>query len=161
MTPVVTIRLAGEPNGKGRPRISTRNGMVRAYTPEKTRNYSAALRMAAQVAMGGRSLFDGPVAVIISCSFGIPVSFSRRKQLDALSGVIYPTKKPDIDNIAKHLDALNGVVWTDDKNVVHASIFKHYAHTRNSKSKSEPYENHPPLAKRFEPVLRLALHVRA
>jgi Holliday junction resolvase RusA-like endonuclease len=39
---------------------------------------------------------------------------------------MYPTKKPDIDNIAKHFDALNGVVWTDDKNVVSCHIYKRY-----------------------------------
>jgi len=126
---VVTIRLAGEPNGKGRPRISTRNGMVRAYTPEKTRNYSAALRMAAEAAMGGRPLFDGPVTVIVSASFGIPPSFSKKKRLAALWGSLHPTKKPDIDNIAKHFDALNGVVWTDDKNVIRADILKTYGQT--------------------------------
>src|SRR5215204_4387635 len=81
---VVTIRLAGEPNGKGRPRISTRNNMVRAYTPEKSRNYSAALRMAAAAAMGDRPLFDGPVVVVVSASFAIPVSMSKGKRLSAL-----------------------------------------------------------------------------
>jgi Holliday junction resolvase RusA-like endonuclease len=127
LNPIVTIRLAGEPNGKGRPRISTRNGMVRAYTPEKTRNYSAALRMAAETAMGDRPLFDGPVVVTVSASFSIPASFGKKKRLDALGDFIFPTKKPDIDNIAKHFDALNGVVWTDDKNVVEATILKRYA----------------------------------
>jgi Holliday junction resolvase RusA-like endonuclease len=127
MTPIVTIRLAGEPNGKGRPRISTRNGMVRAYTPEKTRNYSAALRMAAETAMGDRPLFDGPVVVTVSASFSIPTSFGKKKRLDALGNSLFPTKKPDIDNIAKHFDALNGVVWTDDKNVIEARILKRYA----------------------------------
>jgi hypothetical protein len=93
MTPVVTIRLAGEPNGKGRPRISTRNGMVRAYTPEKTRNYSAALRMAAQVAMGGRSSLRRASCGDYLGSFGI-LSASGRKRLDALSGdFIYPDQK--------------------------------------------------------------------
>src|SRR3954464_15716153 len=107
----VTIRLAGEPNGKGRPRISTRNGMVRNYTPEKTRNYAAALRMAAEAAMTGRAPFDGPVAVMVSASFAVPASMSKKKRLDCLSGALHPTKKPDIDNIAKHFDSLNGVVW--------------------------------------------------
>jgi Holliday junction resolvase RusA-like endonuclease len=125
----VIIRLAGEPNGKGRPRISTRGGQVRAFTPEKTRNYSAALRMAAQEAMNGKPLFDGPVVVIVSASFSIPASISKSKRMYALAGHIYPTKKPDIDNIAKHFDALNGVVWNDDKQVVKAVIQKQYAAT--------------------------------
>jgi Holliday junction resolvase RusA-like endonuclease len=125
----VAFSLSGEPNGKGRPRISTRNGMVRAYTPEKTRNYSAALRMAAQTAMEGRKPFEGPVKVIVFAMFGVPASFSKKKReraLDDLNLTMYPTKKPDIDNIAKHFDALNGIVWTDDKNVVSCHIYKRY-----------------------------------
>jgi|SRR5215207_524249 len=124
---MITIRLPGEPNGKGRPRISTQHGQVRAYTPERTRNYSAALRTAAGVEMNGLSLLEGPVEVIVSAAFSIPASFSKIKRLKALVGDILPTKKPDIDNIAKHFDALNGVVWVDDKQVVKATIIKIYA----------------------------------
>jgi Holliday junction resolvase RusA-like endonuclease len=126
MAESVAFSLAGEPNGKGRPRISTRNGQVRAYTPEKTRHYSAALRMAAQAAMEGHDPFAGPVKVIVFAMFSIPASFSGKKRKQALFEELYPTKKPDIDNIAKHFDALNGVVWTDDKNVISCHIYKRY-----------------------------------
>jgi len=44
-----------------------------------------------------------------------------------LNGCIYPTKKPDADNIAKIvLDALNGVAYTDDTQVVNLSVQKRY-----------------------------------
>jgi Holliday junction resolvase RusA-like endonuclease len=123
----ITIRLAGEPRGKGRPRISTRNGFARAYTPEKTRNYEAALRMAGQDAMAGRPPLDGAISVVIVAALSIPDSMSKGKRLMALSGSLHPTKKPDADNIFKCLDALNGVVWTDDKNIVRADFMKVYA----------------------------------
>jgi Holliday junction resolvase RusA-like endonuclease len=123
----ITIRLDGEPKGKGRPRISTRNGFARAYTPEPTRNYEAALRMAAQASMAGYKLFEGPVAVIVVAALSIPATMSKGKRLMALSGALHPTKKPDADNIFKCLDALNGVVWTDDKNIVQADFRKIYS----------------------------------
>jgi hypothetical protein len=54
-----------------------------------------------------------------------------------LGDFIFPTKKPDIDNIAKHFDALNGVVWTDDKNVIEATILKRYAHSPATRDPGE------------------------
>lgn len=48
---MIEIVLLGAPRGKERPRL-TKAGHV--YTPEKTRNYEAALKYAAQQAMAGR-----------------------------------------------------------------------------------------------------------
>jgi Holliday junction resolvase RusA-like endonuclease len=45
-----------------------------------------------------------------------------------LSGKEKPTKKPDIDNIAKsHLDAMNGIVYKDDVQVIFISVKKIYS----------------------------------
>jgi Holliday junction resolvase RusA-like endonuclease len=127
MSAPITIRLAGEPRCKGRPRISTRNGFARAYTPEVTRNYEAALRMAGQSVMAGREPLDGALSVIVVAGLSIPATMSKGKRLMALAGALHPTKKPDADNIFKCLDALNGVVWTDDKNIVQADFRKIYS----------------------------------
>ena len=44
-----------------------------------------------------------------------------------LDNKIYPTVKPDTDNIAKSiLDALNGIAYKDDKQVVTLSVKKRY-----------------------------------
>lgn len=68
-----------------------------------------------------------PATVCIEAMFGIPKSFSKAKRADALSGRIYPTKKPDADNIAKIvLDALNGVAYTDDTQVINLLVQKRY-----------------------------------
>ena len=40
---------------------------------------------------------------------------------------MYPTKKPDTDNIAKVKDALNGIAFKDDSQVVKETIIKRYA----------------------------------
>ena len=40
---------------------------------------------------------------------------------------IKPTRKPDLDNIAKSiLDSLNGIAWQDDSQIVNIWISKHY-----------------------------------
>jgi Holliday junction resolvase RusA-like endonuclease len=132
MPNAISFSLAGEPNGKGRARFRRvkpkgKPEFVSTYTPEKTRNYSAALRIVAQDAMKGREPFYGPVKVLVCAMFGIPASFPKKRRQMAEEGRIYPTKKPDIDNIAKHFDALNTVVWTDDKNIVSCTVIKRYS----------------------------------
>lgn len=121
----VTITLAGPPRGKGRPRFARATG--RAYTDAATQNYEAALRIAAQEAMGDMPPFDGPLHVEVIADLPIPTSWSRRKRLDAVNGAVVPTVKPDVDNLLKCIDALNGVVWNDDKQIVVATVHKWYA----------------------------------
>jgi Holliday junction resolvase RusA-like endonuclease len=36
---LLRLTILGEPVGKGRPRVSTRNGVIRSYTPKKTRDW--------------------------------------------------------------------------------------------------------------------------
>lgn len=40
---------------------------------------------------------------------------------------MWPTSKPDPDNIMKGLDALNEVVFRDDKQIVDARVIKSYS----------------------------------
>lgn len=125
LTSSVVIELAGEPKGKGRPRFSRAGGF--AYTPQPTRNYEAALRFAGQLAMNGAAPIEGPLKVEILAAFSVPQSWSKKKQCKAHTGLVRPTGRPDLDNIAKMLDALNGVVWRDDAQIVIAVIAKRYS----------------------------------
>ena len=123
---MIEIILAGEPVGKGRPRFVKATG--RAYTPEKTARYEDKIGWAAQAVMAGRPLMDKMLKVEIVAYLSIPVSKPKKWQVDALSGVIRPTKKPDIDNYVKGaLDALNKVVWHDDGQVVEVLAQKFYS----------------------------------
>lgn len=122
---MITIRLAGTPKGKGRPRFSRKSGA--AFTPAPTRNYEAALRMAGQQEMGARPLLGGPLCVHVVALMPIAASWPKKKQAAAVEGALRPTGKPDIDNIAKMLDALNQVVWADDAQIVRAVIEKRYS----------------------------------
>ena len=123
MSDPITIRLAGIPKGKGRPRFSRKSG--RAYTPEATRSYEGALRYAAQQVMGDRKPLEGALAVRMVAGFPIPASWSKSKRAAAY----YAPVKPDADNLAKVLDALNEVVFKDDKQVVCLNMRKVYTAT--------------------------------
>lgn len=76
--------------------------------------------------MRGRFPAFGPLRVELRAYFGIPASWSNAKRQRAVAGELRPTKRPDMDNVAKMLDALNGIVWLDDAQVVDERISKFY-----------------------------------
>jgi len=130
MTFMVMYTVYGEPVGKGRPRFAKRGAFVSTYTPLKTKTYEDEIRMMAKAAMGSSEPLDTPMTVAIYIRVGIPASYSKQKRKDALEGILKPTKKPDIDNIAKcFLDAMNDIVYFDDKQVVNLHVTKVYAET--------------------------------
>lgn len=130
MTFLVTYIVYGEPQGKGRPRFARRGNHISTYTPQKTKSYEDEIKMMAKAAMGASEPLETPVTVAIYIRVGIPTSFSKQKRKDALSGIIRPTKKPDLDNIAKcFLDSMNEIVYLDDKQVVNLHVTKVYAET--------------------------------
>ena len=123
---MITIVMAGEPHGKGRPRFSRASGTV--YTPEKTARYEERLAWAAQSVMAGRPLLEGALCVTLLVYVSIPKSKPKKWKVDALAGRIRPTTKPDLDNIFKGVaDALNKVVWIDDSQIAEATIIKDYS----------------------------------
>lgn len=124
MSEPVTIVVRGAPVGKGRPRF-TRKG--HAYTPDKTRGYEREVALMAKIEMGSRKPITGPVAMSFRAVFPIPVSWSKKKQTDALLGVIRPTGKPDADNLIKAVaDSLNGIVYADDSQITEITGSKRY-----------------------------------
>lgn len=47
-----------------------------------------------------------------------------------ISGALLPTKKPDLDNVAKIVcDALNGVAYKDDAQIVDLKVHKYFSET--------------------------------
>ncbi len=131
MSNVIKFTVPGAPVGKGRPKVSTRGGkFAKMYTPEKTANYETLVALAAQQAMVGRTLLAGPVEVQMAILLPIPASWSKKKQAAALAGQVYPTKKPDADNVVKAIfDGINGVVWNDDVQACDIVVRKRYAET--------------------------------
>ena len=117
--------MLGVPVAKGRPRFAKATGHT--YTPEKTRNFEAALKYAAEQVMGGKPPLAGPISLEIDVKLPISASWTKKQQAAARSGALRPTKKPDFDNYAKTVDALNMVVWQDDGQVVEATVRKTYS----------------------------------
>ena len=123
----VAFVIPGTPVGKGRPRFSRQGAFVRTFTPEKTASYENLVKVKAEEAMAGRPAFEGAVSVVIWLYVTPPASWSQKKQRAALEGAIFPTSKPDIDNVLKGImDACNEIVFKDDKQAVDVRVVKRY-----------------------------------
>ena len=92
-------------------------------------NYEALVKLSYQQAAGGLFLGAGvPVRVRIDAYYDTPKSESKKKLRNMLAGLLFPTKKPDWDNIGKIIcDALNGIAWKDDAQIVDGHVLKHYS----------------------------------
>lgn len=126
----IEFMVPGVPVGKGRPRFVRRGNFVSTYTPAPTASYENLVKMQAALAMLDRPLILGPVSVRVSLYLIPPASWSQKKRRLALSGSVYPTSRPDLDNYGKAVcDACNTVIWKDDSQIIKLSISKHYAET--------------------------------
>lgn len=125
--------VPGEPKGKGRARSRIAKGkggqqFVAHYTPKDTVEYENLVRLAAHEAMRGSAPTCHPCRVKIIAYCSIPASWSKKKQAKALAGEVFPTGKPDLDNIEKSvLDGMNKIVFRDDSVVCDVSKAKRYS----------------------------------
>ncbi len=107
----------------------TREG--KKYTPGDMVEYANFVRMSFINAYPDweiSNLADKALLVMINVLMPIPKSFSKKKRELALNNEIFPTVKPDCDNIAKNInDALNGIAYPDDKQIVSLVVTKGYA----------------------------------
>lgn len=117
------------PQGKQRPVFSRHGSRVVTYTPEKTVSYEQLIK--AEYVRQCKGIFfdkEQAVEILIAAYFPVPASASAKRESDMLNRNLYPTKKPDCDNIAKAVcDALNGVAYYDDKQIVRLTVLKFYA----------------------------------
>lgn len=119
---MIIITVPGNPVGKQRPRM-TKKGI--AYTPKETVSYENWVKTCFLNQEG--KMLEGELKAEIICYYSISKSTSKKKAAEMREGIIKPTKKPDLDNIAKIiLDSLNGMAYKDDSQVVELSIKKLY-----------------------------------
>ena len=133
----VAFIVPGEPKGKGRPRFNTKTG--RTYTPGDTINYENLVKMQYQALVGDKYT-EKEVEARITCYYGIPKSMSKSNREKVYHGKLRPTKKPDLDNIAKIvLDALNKLAFKDDNQITKLNLEKIYSEEEKVFIKIEEY----------------------
>ncbi|EJT5921733.1 RusA family crossover junction endodeoxyribonuclease [Clostridium perfringens] len=115
------VVVTGKIRGKARPRICRGH----AFTPKDTVQYEKLVRNCYKQ-QDGRYL-EGPIKALIIAYYKIPKSYSKKRVQAIRDELEKPTKKPDVDNIAKIiLDSLNGVAYKDDSQIVDLRIIKSY-----------------------------------
>lgn len=136
----VKLTILGEPMGKQRPKATSINGFVRAYTPKETVKYESKV-VAEYRAKYNEKAFDPheQIWATVIAYFKIPKQHYRyHKKTDTTDltkdgvlmkeGNIRPTKTPDCDNIAKIcLDALNDIAYPDDSQITSLLVMKYYS----------------------------------
>ena len=132
------FEVPGKITGKGRPKVNTMTAI--AYTPAKTKDYEELIKQYFIIKHRGVEPLEGRICVTIKAFIGVSKSTSKKEKLEMLEGNISPTKKPDIDNIAKIvLDALNKLAFRDDNQITKLNVEKVYSEEEKIYIKIEQY----------------------
>lgn len=125
---VLRFTIPGEVKAWSRAGLGrTASGKPMHFTPKATRRNEAAWAAAAYEALRGGAPLEGPLQVFVTARFMPPKSAPKKTLAGMLSGHIFPTRRPDLDNVLKNLDGLNGVAFRDDAQVVQITAAKVYA----------------------------------
>ena len=116
------------PTAQARPKVTVRNGFARGYKTEAQQANERTLEAWLKDYAPEKPL-DGPLVLEFVAALPCPASVSKRARAAMLSGDDMPTKKPDLDNLAKQLkDAMTRMqFWQDDNQVVCLRCEKIYA----------------------------------
>ena len=119
------FEVLGDIIGKERPRVNTYT--LRVYTPNKTKDYETLIQQYFKIKYPSSQVLEGRIEINITAYFKIPNNTSKKREEQMIENNLSPTKKPDVDNIAKVvLDALNKVVFKDDNQVSKIFVEKKY-----------------------------------
>lgn len=122
--------IDGKPQGKARARTfyNPKLGRVQSMTPENTVLYENFVKQCFMNQVTDKRWFNKePLKMSIEAYFPIPASTTKRDRERIDLGYLWPTKKPDADNIAKVIcDALNGVAYGDDTQIIILEVLKDF-----------------------------------
>lgn len=132
------FEVIGNIVGKQRPRVNMYTGNV--YTPNNTKDYEEYIRQCFFLKYNKNEILLNRVNIEIIAYFKIPTNTKKADKEKMLNGEISPTKKPDIDNIAKVvLDSINKYVIHDDNQVTKITVEKKYSEESKLYIKIEEY----------------------
>ena len=114
--------VTGKIRGKVRPRVCRGH----AFTPKDTVEYENLVRDCYKKQYG--RYLECFIKAFIIAYYKVPKSLIVKKCVQAIKdGLEEPTKKPDVDNIAKIiLDSLNCIAYKDDSQLIEFMVVKSY-----------------------------------
>jgi len=124
----ICFEVPGQPRGKGRPRFARRGNFVKTYTDAATASYEDQIRFYALQAMGSSEPLKTALEAFIYVRLPVPQSYSKKRTEACLSGLEWPSKKPDWDNVAKSIcDGMESIIFVCDSQIVECHVRKVYA----------------------------------
>ena len=126
----IKLVIYGEPVAQGRPRFARVGKYVHTYDPQKSKNYKQLVRFWVTQQLKkieGFKPLEKALYVDLTFWLPIPISWSKKKRIDADNCIIRPIVKPDTDNIVKSVtDSCNGLLWVDDSIITDLHARKRY-----------------------------------
>jgi len=120
----IEFTIDGKPVAKQRPFFNRQTGI--AFTKKETVNFESLVHLSYKQATN--HYFEGSVKMTVTVFMAIPKSTSKKQFDSMLSGIVKPTKKPDLDNVGKSIaDGLNKVAFHDDSCITTMILSKVYA----------------------------------
>jgi Holliday junction resolvase RusA-like endonuclease len=108
----ITFSVSCSPVPQPRPRVSTRGGFARAYTPKDHPVVAFRSAIASAAKAAGAKPVTHTVQRVIDAVYERPKSHMLKSGVKPSAP---ETNRHDVDNVAKAvMDALNGVAWADD-----------------------------------------------
>lgn len=123
------FEIPGDPQGKARARTfyNPKLGRSQSITPTKTVLYENRVQQCFMESCTETYFDKEPLEISITAHFQIPKSTTKKNRALMIERKIFPTKKPDADNIGKVIcDALNGIAYGDDTQIVRMTVNKIY-----------------------------------
>lgn len=113
----ISLTVYGKPVPQGRPRFARVGGFVKPYDPQKSGSWKDSIKW--QAIQQKAPMLVGALAMKLIFCLDKPKSTPRK--------VLYPAKKPDLDNFIKAVeDALEGVCYKNDSQIVQIQAIKAY-----------------------------------
>ena len=121
----LVFEVPGKVRGKGRPRFTRRGNFVSTYTDDKTAAYEKLIQ--ASYLKHTSYISQKSVRISMYICFAPNKSDTKKNKLIKLKNSLWPSKKPDVDNVVKIvLDALNKIAYSDDTQVNEIHVIRHW-----------------------------------
>lgn len=133
MMDTIRLTIEGTPVAQKRHRSRMAGNKIWQYDPSASAKTAARIQVIKQLPEGMQLQLPCfakgvPLVLILQDYLAIPKSWSKKKKELALQGKIYPTVRPDWDNLGKApSDYLNGIVYHDDCQIIKATVEKFYS----------------------------------
>jgi len=119
MVKTIIFLVYGNPVAQPRPRaFKIKTGKIGVYDPKNAKEWKELVKLQA-IKYRPPELLDQAISVWVNFSLLRPKSAPKKRK--------WPTKRPDLENLAKSImDALKNVIYRDDSQIIDLYLTKRY-----------------------------------